>query len=294
MRHHSASTYSWIVVAIVSIAAIAITFIMSGATIDPRGGETNSRPGTGSASAVPIPPEVTSAQRASLPEARYDAVVPGLIPFSHTVDTATVFSVEQDTALFGSDRRTAIARLAALDFLGNVVVVVGVRREGPWELILTPARQALPSHTVSGKAAAQSAAWIPAASLRQNVTPKSRIVISTRRQTVSIVDTRTRDVMRTFPSAVGTRTTPTPTGVTGYLEERYVDSTQGTQQYPIQLTSLHSDVTDEPYGGNDGGLIGIHWDTITSGAVSHGCVRVNAPTIMALNELPLGTLVTIE
>ena len=29
--------------------------------------------------------------------------------------------------------------------------------------------------------------------------------------------------------------------------------------HPIQLTSLHATAADEPFGGSDGGLIGIHF-----------------------------------
>jgi lipoprotein-anchoring transpeptidase ErfK/SrfK len=63
--------------------------------------------------------------------------------------------------------------------------------------------------------------------------------------------------------------------------------------YPIQLTSLHATTKDEPYGGEDGGLIGIHYNQTTTGAVSHGCVRLTAEAIQAVNRLPLGTPVTM-
>ena len=42
-----------------------------------------------------------------------------------------------------------------------------------------------------------------------------------------------------------------------------------------------------------GSLVGIHYFPDTSGAVSHGCLRLPAPAINAVNTLALGTLVTI-
>ncbi|WP_196830624.1 L,D-transpeptidase [Frigoribacterium sp. CG_9.8] len=63
--------------------------------------------------------------------------------------------------------------------------------------------------------------------------------------------------------------------------------------YPIQLASLHSSAADEPYGGNDGGLIGVHYNPVATGDVSHGCVRLSKEAITAVNRLPLGTLINI-
>lgn len=61
----------------------------------------------------------------------------------------------------------------------------------------------------------------------------------------------------------------------------------------VVLTSLHSAAADNPYGDTDGGLIGIHYDPTSSGAISHGCMRLDDTAIAAINRLPLGTLVTI-
>jgi lipoprotein-anchoring transpeptidase ErfK/SrfK len=50
---------------------------------------------------------------------------------------------------------------------------------------------------------------------------------------------------------------------------------------------------DEPYGGTDGGLIGLHYQDVASGAVSHGCIRLDADAIAAVDTLPLGTPITV-
>ncbi|MGN6503269.1 MAG: L,D-transpeptidase family protein, partial [Pseudolysinimonas sp.] len=97
------------------------------------------------------------------------------------------------------------------------------------------------------------------------------------------------DGAREFPADVGGPQTPTPTGVVGYLQARYLDPAQGQSAYRIQLTSLHATAADEPYGGDDGGLIGVH---LGSGS-SHGCVRLGAAAIAAVDALPRGTPVRI-
>lgn len=284
----------WTTVSIAAVAAVA-----AGALAVPLLGSTPAsppatQPPTSSATATtPAVPSVSADALAALPEAQYSAVVAGLIPFTSTVTRDTVFHLRADAPLFGSDRRTPVARFAARDFLQQPSTVVGLRREGAWELVLTPARQQLPSAAGSSGAAAQTSAWVPVSALQRVTTPTSRIVISTKDQRVSVV-TASGTVQQSFSAGVGTADTPTPTGVTGYLEQRYVDPSQGTGDHPIQLTSLHSSAADEPYGGHDGGLIGMHWNAATSGAISHGCVRLDADAVAAINALPLGTLVTVE
>lgn len=279
-------------VAVVVVAgAVAVPFVV-GSTAASSADAPSSPTASSSDAAAPAVPHVDDATLAALPEAEYSAVISGLMPFDRTVTTDTVFRLRADAPLFGAARTTPVARFAASDFLRQPTTVVGVERDGDWELVLTPARQQLPS-AADGSAAAQTAAWIPLTSLREVSTPTSRVVISTKDQSVSIVDTAGH-VTHRFDAGVGTADTPTPTGVTGYLEQRYVDPSQGTGDHPIQLTSLHSGAADEPYGGHDGGLIGLHWNATTSGAVSHGCVRLDAEAVAAVDALPLGTLVTVE
>lgn len=244
---------------------------------------------------IPVRPgpfrALTAAQVASLPEARYDAVIPGLIRYASTNTTALTRSatLTKDVALYGAAQKSAVARLSATNFLGDPTTVVPVRTDGAWTLILTPARQQLPSST-SGDAAAQTAAWVRTDALTAGEALSSRVVVSVSEQTLSIV---TGKDVATYQVGVGTKTTPTPTGVTGYLQARYLDPKQGQSVHPIELTSLHSAAKDEPFGGSDGGLIGVHFNTTSSGAVSHGCIRLTAEAITAVNRLPLGTPITI-
>ena len=260
-------------------------------------------------------PELPAARIAALPEARYDAVIAGLLPARGTAGGDSAYRVREDTALYAADLVTPVARLAAWNFLGEPTVVVPVESSGDWVRILTPARQRLPSKgadTSGAPAPAQTSAWLHAHSLASPTRVAARIIVSVSAQTLRIDGTGTGTGtgtgigvgvgvgesdgagVHTWRVGVGASGTPTPTGVTGYLEARYRDATQGQAQHPVQLTSLHSAAADEPFGGNDGGLIGIHFEASSSGAISHGCIRVPVEALTAVDALPLGTLITIE
>jgi len=234
----------------------------------------------------------STAQLAKLPEAKYDAVIGGLIAVTGVEQLAAkvdTYTLRHDAALYGVDERTPVARLDAQNFLTERTTVLAVKHTGPWTLVLTPARQALPSKT-GGTAAAQTAAWIRSADLTGKRTIDSAITVSVSKQTLTLRD---GEQSTTFKIGVGTDKTPTPVDVTGYLQARYLDPGQGQALYPIQLTSLHATTTDEPLAGGTGGLIGVHYETETNGKVSHGCIRLPAAAITAVNRLPLGTPINI-
>lgn len=284
------------------IAAAAVAAVLSLAGCGPSDPARTPKPSatataapTAAASAPPVP-ALTRSEIAALPAAVYDAVIPGLLPAPVGELTApTAHRVMFDAPLFGADRATPVARIPATDFRGQRTVVVPIRLDGPWALVLTPARQVLPSQVAVGAAAApaQTAAWMPAASLAGTTTLAKSVRISVGEQSLSVLDA-SGAVTASWKVGVGTDETPTPTGVTGYLQARYTDPDQGQSVHPIQLTSLHATAADEPFGGSDGGLIGIHYFEQSSGAVSHGCVRLPADALTAVNALPLGTLVVIE
>ena len=246
---------------------------------------------------------------AALPEARYDAVIEGLVPVFGIASAANAYRLVSDTALYADDRITPVARLASRNFLGQPTVVVPVESAGDWVRVLTPARQKLPSAVGAASsvgalrpggvgtgrgtgtsAPAQTSAWLRADLLTQRSPVTSRIVVSVSSQTLRVLG----GGIRAWKVGVGAAGTPTPTGVTGYLEARYRDATQDQAEHPVQLTSLHSVAADEPFEGSDGGLIGVHFTPVPSGAASHGCIRVPLEALEAVNALPLGTLITIE
>ncbi|RDV43541.1 murein L,D-transpeptidase [Leifsonia sp. ku-ls] len=239
--------------------------------------------------------ELSADQIAALPEARYDAVIPGLMAYT-SADvpevSRDVYVVSSDTPIY-DDAKRPVARFAFMNFAGRPTVIVPVASDGPWTLVMTPARQQLPSQA-AGAAPAQTSGWVRTSALRKS-TPAPldrRVVVSAGEQKLLIEDFAGA-VLQSFDVAVGAPNTPTPTGVTGYLQERYLDPKQGQTTYPIQLTSLHSSAQDEPFQGEDGGLIGMHYFSSHNGSISHGCIRLSAEAVSAVNELPLGTSVTI-
>ena len=240
-----------------------------------------------------VPTALSSDALAALPEARYDSVIVGLLgePSLSSQLPAQAYALRSPVALYGSDRSAPIANLPAVNFLGEPTVIVPVEVEGGWARILTPARQSLPSAN-GGSAPAQTSAWIAKNALRDARPLSERIIVSVSAETLTIL--KGERIQRVYTVAVGTEETPTPTGVTGYLQARYLDPAQNQTLHPVQLTSLHSADADEPYGGSDGGLIGLHYSNVARGSVSHGCVRLDADAITAINALPLGTPITID
>jgi len=253
-------------------------------------------PAAGAAGGWPVPAGSFTApsglRLAGLPAADYSAVLPGLLGFASASAPKGLaeYRLTSDAALYSSRADDPVARLPARNFLAQPTVVDVVTIRGRWALALTPARKELPSKA-GGNAPAQTAAWLRASLLAHRRTLSDVVTISVAAQTLTI---RTPLSARVFRVGVGAPGTPTPTGVTGYLQTRYLDPSQGESLYPIQLTSLHSAAADEPYRGSGGGLIGIHYDAAHSGAISHGCVRLTAAAITAVNALPLGTPVVID
>ena len=277
------------VIAIVAGGLVAAAAIGAGVVLSTGGGDVVAAAVAPAASDGYKAP--ASSATAKLPAAVYDAVIPGLVPYTSTdtTDITRTAAIAADAPLYGKDRQEPVGRLLAKDFLGEPTTVIPVRTSGSWTLVLTPARVQLPSKA-DGNAAAQSAGWIRTSLLTKGHTLDARVSVSVAKQTLTI----TRgDQTVSYKVGVGTPDAPTPTGVTGYLQARYLDPKQGQSTYPIQLTSLHSAAQDEPYKGSDGGLIGAHYADTASGAVSHGCIRLTHAAVAAVNQLPLGTPITI-
>jgi len=279
-------------------AAVLGTAALLGANADPpMVNPTTAAPSTSPSPAPSVVPAYTpldGAAIAALPEALYSAVIPGLLPHRAAAipeASMTTYRISADQPLYGADRVIPVARFAAKNFLVEDSVVVPVSFEGDWALVLTPSRQSLPSKDPD--APAQTVGWMPAAALEKVQDLTFHVVVSIAEETVSIVDGSGK-VSETFSAAVGAPGTPTPTGVVGYLQARYLDPAQNQEKYPIALTSLHSDAADEPYRGSDGGLIGMHYQADRQGAISAGCVRLSAEAITAVNNLPLGTPIVLE
>lgn len=286
------------VLSVVSVAVVAAAVFAVVLAVSPTG-HSVLRPANRASSPVasqtmsidfrPLPED----RVATLPEARYDAVIPGLLPYTAAdvpVASHEVYSISSDIPIYDGNG-TPVARFAFQNFASRPTVIVPVRVEGEWTLVMTPARHQLPS-AAGGDAPAQTAGWVRTNALHPVQALDRRIVVSAGQQTLSIQDFA-GNAVQTFAVGVGAPRTPTPTGVTGYLQERYLDPQQGQAEHRIQLTSLHSSAQDEPYLGEDGGLVGMHYFPTHDGSISHGCIRLSAEAAAAVDALPLGTSITI-
>ena len=284
----------WFMLGAVTAAAVLLGAVGVAAQLGVERPPTSGSAAKGEGTIVPAASEtLTAAQIAELPEARYNTVIAGLIPYTNAsvpAASAAAYTISEDVPIY-SAARAPVARFAFTNFSNRPTVIVPVRIEGAWALVMTPARQVLPSQA-NGAAPAQTAGWVRTSVLRKVTELRQRIVLSVAERKLSI-ETLAGHVQESFGVGVGTAATPTPTGVTGYLQERYLDPKQGESTYPINLTSLHSASQDEPFQGEDGGLIGIHYFPVHSGSVSHGCIRLPEDAIKSVNALPLGTSITI-
>lgn len=240
-------------------------------------------------SAPPAPTNVAPPPAAGLPLAVHDAVIGALLPGPDAV-VAHHGALERDLALHGDRGGPPVAVLPARNFLRQPTTVAVVSTTGDWSLVLTPARRVLPSRAGADGAPAQSAAWVRAEDLPPLQRASASVTVRVGNQSLTIT---TPEGPRRHEVGVGQASTPTPTGVSGYLQARFVDPAQSLAPGAIQLTSLHATTADEPYAGTDGGLIAIHTNPNPRGRASHGCIRVRPDVVAQLDTLPLGTPVVI-
>jgi hypothetical protein len=257
---------------------------------------TASAPATPSAPAAPAYIQPDAATLASLPDANYNAVISGLLDAAAAASLplkSETFTLKADvTPLYGADRSGApIASLPFLNFLGarTVVVPVIIRNDG-WTQILTPSRRQLPSTSSTRIAASQTMAWVRADQLVASAPMRQHVLVNISTQKLSIINTADGVVTATYSVGVGKADTATPLGLT-YLQARYRDPKQEIG-HQIYLTSAHSSVADHPFGP-DQGLVGLHWNAVNTGAVSHACIRLNAAGDNAMSKLEDGTLVLV-
>ena len=293
----------WIVIAgsIVVVAGVGIVFAVGANTPHSVSGLVNPspRPTVSLPSSTPTGPVYTqpdAATLAGLPDANYNAVIPGLLDAATAADLplpVETFTLKADlTPLYGADRwGVPVATLPFLNFLGSRTVVVPVLlNDGEWTEILTPSRRELPSASASASAASQTMAWVRTDQLVVSARLTQYVLVSLSMRTLSIVNTTDGMVTATYSVGVGKADTASPVGLT-YLEARYDDPEQ-VEGHPIYLTGAHSSVADHPFGP-DQGLVGIHWDAVHAGAVSHACIRLDAAGDRAMSGLPVGTPVLV-
>ncbi|WP_126892127.1 L,D-transpeptidase [Curtobacterium sp. HSID17257] len=224
-----------------------------------------------------------------LPVAVHDAVIGALLPGPDAVPSHAGL-LEHDLVLYADRGGAPVAVLPGRNFLRAPTVVAAATTTGEWTLVLTPARKTLPSVAGPSRAPAQTAAWARTSDLPTMQPTAASVTVRVAEQSMTITTTQGQ---RRHEVGVGQDSTPTPTGVSGYLQARYVDPAQALAPGAIQLTSLHATAADEPYTGTDGGLIAIHANPNPRGRASHGCIRVRTDAVAELDALPLGTPIVV-
>jgi hypothetical protein len=133
--------------------------------------------------------------------------------------------------------------------------------------------------------------WLPRSALGGWSFVDTRVVVDRRRLTLTLFRAG-RPIFRA-PVGIGTPADPTPAG-SFYVRDRltsFASPTYGPLAFGTSARAQH--LTDWP----DGGYVGIHGTDepqLIPGRISHGCIRLTNPAIVALGRLmPVGTPVVI-
>ncbi|MEV8268018.1 L,D-transpeptidase [Microbacterium sp. NPDC076911] len=162
-----------------------------------------------------------------------------------------------------------------------------IERQTNWVKVLLTGRQAIPS---TGDPA-QVSGWLRVQDVE--LAPNDTVVkVDISERTLDIVtDGEAQRIANDF--AWGTDATPTPLGRTFIMTTRVVEEFWYTRGHPIVYLAVQSPTLDG-FGGADVAITAFHYHDQRSGAISNGCIRLDADAIDTLAELPIGTPVVIE
>lgn len=167
---------------------------------------------------------------------------------------------------------------------GTVPVMV---RESNWVKVLLVGRQAKPSAGNPG----QLTGWLRVADVEFTASNAS-VQVNLSDRTVAIVRDGVASTIATdFGS--GVEATPTPLGRSFVMSVRVVPEFGYTRGNPVIYLSVQSPTLDG-FGGAEAAVTAFHYHDNRSGAISNGCIRVDAEAIAQLAALPHGTPVIIS
>jgi lipoprotein-anchoring transpeptidase ErfK/SrfK len=259
-------------------AVLMVTGCGSGGPVAPAG------PGARAAAQHVVPPaRVSGAVLAKLPRATTYATIPGApgdpAPFARTGGLVVHPRVPQ--IVYAGPGKRPVAVLPSAEVGGPTWVPV-VQTSPGWERVLLPSR---PNRATG---------WIYTGETRASrlVTRRTSylVLISLGARRLSVYDGGR--LLGTWTVAVGSRTTPTPTGRTFLLA--LLAPRHPTYSPLILPLGFHSN-TLTTFGGGPG-TVGLHgWPnpSVFGHAISHGCVRVPASGLRLLSRVPLGSLVLV-
>ncbi|MDZ8202681.1 murein L,D-transpeptidase [Microbacterium sp. SSW1-59] len=223
-----------------------------------------------------------------LPEVTVFAVIPELPvdddPLGDVVGVAAR-SVEERAPVFAEPGGEPVAALPR-DYVYDGTVVPVIEQYDAWVRVMLVGRQAYPS---SGDPA-QLTGWMRTQDVE--LTAQDAVVeVSLGDRTVDIVRGDRRESVAT-DFGYGVEATPTPVGRSFVMTVRTEPSFAYTRGNPLIYLSVQSPTLDG-FGGADVAITAFHYHDARSGAVSNGCLRIDAAGAEALAALPLGTPVVI-
>jgi len=156
-----------------------------------------------------------------------------------------------------------------------------------WVEVLLVGREGVPP---SGNAH-QTSGWLRRAEVRL-ADNSTHIVVNLSKHTIDLVTSAgTTRVADDF--GWGTPATPTPVGRTFVMEVAVAPALTYTRGHPIVYLATQSQ-TLRGFDGQGVAVTAIHYHDAHAGAISNGCIRVDAHAIGLLDTVPPGTVVYIQ
>lgn len=190
--------------------------------------------------------------------------------------------VTRSTALRSGPGGRVIGRISPRTEFGSPTVLAVVRQSGPWLGVLTAE---LPNGRIG---------WISARA-RLEVHPNDWSVSASlgRRE---VVVRRAGRIVDRFPVAIGSPSSPTPTGRFAVTDKLKTGSEASVYGCCILALTGHQPHTPQGWGGGD--RVAIHGTNLPQSVgteASLGCLRAPASSIRrTVDTVPLGTIVTIR
>ncbi|WP_119697916.1 L,D-transpeptidase [Microbacterium halotolerans] len=221
-------------------------------------------------------------------------MVNGALPVDDAPDepaigvTATPDEVD-GAAVFADPAEDPVAWLPQKQRYGGTVVPV-IEQHDHWVKVLLVGRQARAGDGDAG----QLTGWLRADDVQLEGLDSS-VEVDLGAGTVDIVtgagdDARRETIATDF--AWGTDATPTPKG-RSFVMMTEVTSFAYARGHPIVYLSVQSS-TLAGFGGQDVAITAFHYHDVRSGAISNGCIRVDADAITKLAALPEGTPIYVS
>lgn len=203
---------------------------------------------------------------------------------------ATAAPDEVDGApVFADPAKEPVAWLPQEQRYGGTVVPI-VEQHDHWVKVLLVGRQA----RAGDGDASQLTGWLRADDVQIEELDSS-VEVDLGEGTVDIVTGAGDDAQRETVAtdfAWGTEATPTPKG-RSFVMMTEVTSFEYARGHPIVYLSVQSS-TLAGFGGQDVAITAFHYHDVRSGAISNGCIRVDADAITKLAALPEGTPIYVS